>query len=128
MKNKLYKILRAKGYSKRECGYAFDRWKQRGIDLNKLKTKISEQKSCLNYYKQDAEWHIKWLRDQAYIGTLAYQGIAYFWNHEYRFSLRDCKDSERILVHDAFLREALDLSGKSPRHDEIVNSIIPNSI
>ena len=121
MNNKLYKILRSKGYTKRECGYAFSRWK-RGIDFDNL------PKSNLNFYKQDAEWHIKWLRDQAYIGTLAYQGIAYFWNHEYRFSLRDCKDSERILVHDAFLREALDLSGKSPRHDEIVNSIIPNSV
>ena len=116
MKNKLYKILRAKGYSKRECGYAFNRWGKKF------------PKSNFRYYLMDAEWHIKWLRDQAYIGTLAYQGIAYFWNHEYRFSLRDCKDSERILVHDAFLREALALSGKSPRHDEIVNSIIPNSV
>ena len=26
MKDKLYKTLRAKGYSKRECGYAFNRW------------------------------------------------------------------------------------------------------
>ena len=121
MNNKLYKILRSKGYTKRECGYAFSRWK-RGIDFDSL------PKSNLYYYIQDAEWHIKWLRDQAYIGTLAYQGIAYFWNHEYRFSLRDCKDSERILVHDAFLAEALDLSGKSARHNEIVNSIIPNSI
>ena len=35
MENKLYKILRAKGYSKRECGYAFDRWK-RDIDFDNL--------------------------------------------------------------------------------------------
>lgn len=113
MKNKLYKTLRAKGYSRRECGYAFNRWGK------------NFAKSSFRFLCQDAEWHIKWLRDQAYVGTDAYQGMAYFWSHEYRHYLRDCKDSQRIRVHDAFVKEALSLSGESPRHLEIIKEAIP---
>jgi hypothetical protein len=80
-------------------------------------------KSKLEFYRIDSEWHIKWLRDQAYVGTKAYQGIAYFWGCRYKHSLRDCTNTTRRLVHDKFLNEGLELHGETRKHDVIMDYV-----
>ena len=129
MSNKLYKILRSKGYTSRECEYALNRYKGRmfikevrELDFN------TNSKSKLNFYIIDSEWNIKWLRDKAYIGTKAYQGMAYFWGYRYRHSLRECTNASRRLVHDLFLKEGLKLEGETKRHDEIMDHVFNNPI
>tara|TARA_R110002051_G_scaffold271500_1_gene331906 strand:- start:83 stop:529 length:447 start_codon:yes stop_codon:yes gene_type:complete len=124
MNNILYKILRDKGYTSRECEYALNRYKGRmfadwvrELNFNTL------SKSKLEFYRIDSEWHIKWLRDQSYKGTKAYQGIAYFWSHKYKHHLRDCTPKERRRVHDLFLKEELVLYEETAKHDEIMNSV-----
>ena len=61
--------------------------------------------------------------DQSTIGTPSYQGIAYFWAHEYRYYLRDATNEQRRQVHAALLAENLQINGKSSRHLDIIESI-----
>jgi len=58
--------------------------------------------------------------DDAFVGTPNYMGIVYFWNIEYKFSLRDAPPSKRIEVHNAFLKAGLDVSGVSSKHAAIL--------
>ena len=122
MKNELYKILRERGYTSRECEYAT------GSPPSISSFYNNSSKSDLDLYRRTAEWNIKWLRDKAYVGTKAYQGIAYFWAYRYRHTLRDCTNASRRLVHDLFLKEGLELSGETRRHDEIMDKVFNNPV
>ena len=62
--------------------------------------------------------------DETYIGTRHYLGLAYFWSHEYRHSLRDASPYYRKLVHDKILEAGLELSGVSYEHDKILKKNI----
>ena len=115
MDNKLYKILRKKNYTSRECEYGTQRYSS--LNFNTM------NKSRLNTLRICAEMDIKWLRDQAYVGTKAYQGIAYFWGCRYKHSLRDCTNTSRRLVHDLFLKEGLELHGETRKHDVIMDYV-----
>ena len=122
MKNKLYQILRSKGYTSRECKFATE-------DVPSISSYYNNSsKSDLDLYRRTAEWNIKWLRDKAYLGTKAYQGLAYFWAYRYRHTLRDCSNASRRLVHDLFLKEGLELSGETRRHDEIMDKVFNNPV
>jgi hypothetical protein len=61
--------------------------------------------------------------DKKYIGTADYIGLAYFWNYQYRHYLRDTSNSKRKKVHNAFLKEGLDIQGQSDRHLKIIQHI-----
>jgi len=37
--------------------------------------------------------------DNKFIGTMNYLGLAYFWGHEYKHSLRDATISQRKRIH-----------------------------
>ena len=71
--------------------------------------------------------------DAARVGTGKYRGLAYFWAHEYRHSLRDLwvygltdrRDGEllqklRRRVHADFRYQGLELAGESPAHALII--------
>lgn len=58
--------------------------------------------------------------DADFIGTPDYMGIAYFWHHDYRHYLRDCKNQIRQKVHKDFLKNHLILAGESEKHLEII--------
>jgi len=61
--------------------------------------------------------------DKQYVGTENYLGIAFFWNHEYRHYMRDISSAKRKKVHSLFLKENLDVVGKSNKHFEIIKKV-----
>lgn len=68
------------------------------------------------------------LLDVEFIGTPDYMGLAYFWNHKYRHSLRDASAMVRCRVHAEFLKYGLAPDGDSKAHNGIVNKIVPNAV
>lgn len=58
--------------------------------------------------------------DNAFIGSVDYMGLAYFWNHEYRHTLRDCNVQSRVAVHAAWRANGLPLDGVSRKHNKIM--------
>jgi hypothetical protein len=62
--------------------------------------------------------------DEEWKGSEHYMGLAYFWNYEYRFALRDATAGQRVRVHRKFLGAGLELDGFSAAHTAIVASVI----
>jgi hypothetical protein len=60
--------------------------------------------------------------DETLIGTPAYLGVAFFWNHEYRIPMRDVSFTTRRRVHRALLTAGLALDGKSRKHQQIIDA------
>ena len=60
------------------------------------------------------------LMDILNIGTPNYLGIAYFWSHEYKHSLREFTCAQRCKVHNAFIKAGLALDGVSDKHYAII--------
>ena len=62
--------------------------------------------------------------DETLVGTPDYMGIAYFWDMEYKFDLRDQPPNKLKAVHDALLKAKLPLDGTSPEHEAIIKKIV----
>jgi hypothetical protein len=62
------------------------------------------------------------LHDENMIGTPAYLGIAYFWSHEYKHTLREVTYGCRRRVHHALLVAGLKLEGESEAHERIIDA------
>jgi len=62
--------------------------------------------------------------DISFIGTPEYMGFAYFWNLEYKFVMRDASPAQRRAVHEAFLKDGLELAGESPEHAAIIKKLV----
>ena len=62
--------------------------------------------------------------DETYVGTSKYMGLKYFWAYEYRHWLRCATPRQCKLVHDAFLKANLPLSGESKEHLRIIKRFI----
>lgn len=58
--------------------------------------------------------------DETFVGTNDYMGIAYFWNMEYKYDLRDAPPNKKKAVHDALLKAGLPLDGVSPQHEAVL--------
>ena len=58
--------------------------------------------------------------DHALVGTPDYMGLAYWWDHEYKHSLRACTTKQRKKAHDALLAAGLALDGVSDEHERII--------
>jgi hypothetical protein len=58
--------------------------------------------------------------DQAFVGTPDYMGIAYWWDHEYKHTMRDATTKERKKAHDALLAAGLPLDGVSDEHAQVI--------
>ena len=61
--------------------------------------------------------------DKERVGTMRYQGVAWFWNYEFRHYLRDADRWARVRVHNAFLRAGLAVDGDSEAHWQIVREV-----
>ncbi len=59
--------------------------------------------------------------DENLVGTPDYLGIAFFWNYEYRHSLRGASAGVRKTVHDKLLATGLALNGSSDQHKKIID-------
>lgn len=58
--------------------------------------------------------------DAKFVGTENYLGVAYFWEHEYRYPMRDASVATRKAVHAKMLAAGLNVGECSPAHDEII--------
>jgi hypothetical protein len=58
--------------------------------------------------------------DEGLVGTPDYLGLAYWWSHEYKYTLRDATPTQRKAAHDAILAAGLDLDGVSKQHEAII--------
>ena len=59
--------------------------------------------------------------DRAMIGTPDYMGLAYWWDHEYKHTLREVTPKQRKKTHDAILAAGLPLDGVSDEHAAIID-------
>lgn len=57
--------------------------------------------------------------DAGFVGTEHYMGMAYFWNHEYRYPMRDASYHTRKIVHGRLLEMGIEVNGQSPAHDKV---------
>jgi hypothetical protein len=46
--------------------------------------------------------------DLKYVGTKNYMGVAYFWGHEYKHTLRDLSYAKRKKIHNLGLEKNID--------------------
>jgi hypothetical protein len=58
--------------------------------------------------------------DETLVGTEDYMGVAYWWDFEYKYFLRDATHTERKKAHDTILAAGLPLDGESVEHDQII--------
>jgi len=58
--------------------------------------------------------------DNLLVGTPNYLGLASFWSHEYKHSLREFTCAQRCKVHNAFIKAGLALDGVSDKHYAII--------
>ena len=68
-----------------------------------------------------------WRFDEKLIGTADYLGVAYFWNEEYKWWLRDASTKVRRRVHKAFLAARLPLDESSAEHRAIIAKFFPDA-
>ncbi|WP_415912523.1 hypothetical protein [Neptuniibacter sp. QD37_11] len=61
--------------------------------------------------------------DKARVGTPDYEGHAYFWDPEFKHTLRDVSEEQRKAVHDRWLAEGLALDGRTQRHADILGEM-----
>lgn len=58
--------------------------------------------------------------DEAMIGTPDYMGIAYWWDHEYKHTMRAATPRQSKRAHDAIVAAGLLPAGVSDKHREII--------
>jgi len=58
--------------------------------------------------------------DEKLVGTPDYMGVAYWWSHEYKWTLRAATHGQRKRAHDAIMAAGLPLDGESAHHAVIV--------
>ena len=108
-------ILIARGYTSREIDFAFRPYKATLLDKH--------TKSATDFLVREHQ-AIDRLRDRGRVGTTAYEGIAYFWSHKYRYQLRDGEATglreKRRKIHARFLAARLPVDGCTPEHDKII--------
>jgi len=46
--------------------------------------------------------------DEKYVGTKNYMGVAYFWGHEYKHTMRDLSYAKRRKIHNLGLDKNID--------------------
>lgn len=64
------------------------------------------------------------LLDMTFVGTYDYMGVAYFWSHEYKHTMRELSEADRRRVHHMWLDYNLDVSGTSELHEELLNDFL----
>ena len=58
--------------------------------------------------------------DNSRVGTINYQGIAFFWNMEYKHTMRDLDRETRVIIHGLWLDNNLQLNGVSDLHYKLM--------
>lgn len=115
-------VLIERGYTQRECDYGLGNFKSGEIS-----------KLLVRDYANHAQYNIDLLRDNGRVGTIAYEGLAYFWAYKYRFWMRGDAhgngydklpiEQARRIIHKRMMDAGIELNGESAAHDEIVNDV-----
>lgn len=58
--------------------------------------------------------------DHAFVGTPDYMGLAYWWDHEYKHTMRAATTKQCKKAHDAILAAGLRLGDISDEHEQII--------
>lgn len=61
--------------------------------------------------------------DNSRIGNVNYEGIAFFWNSEYKHNMRDFNREKRVIVHKLWMNNNLPLNGVSDLHYKLMMSV-----
>ncbi len=64
--------------------------------------------------------------DRTLVGTPDYMGLAYFWGHDYKHSLRDATAKQRRTIHNTWLDRGIDFINQSEEGWNVIEKIIPN--
>lgn len=123
LKNAVTVVLEQRGCTTREAQYA----------LKTLITGLPVTKANVRECADDAMHMVELIRDRGRLGTIAYEGNAYFWAYKYRFWMRGDAhgngykgisiEKARRLIHQKFIENNLELGGEDERHDEIINQV-----
>jgi len=62
--------------------------------------------------------------DEKLVGTKDYMGIAYFWGHEYKHSLRDATYCQRRKIHNMALAANVDPINKNKAMWKIIEKVL----
>ena len=65
-----------------------------------------------------------WDLDKKLIGTSEYMGLAYFWDHEVKHTMRDATTKFKKAVHDTALKNGLDFTKGYVKTDQKLQDII----
>ena len=79
--------------------------------------------SSFKEFKRNADDYTRYREqenDKAAVGTPDYKGLAYFWNREYRHTLRECPSEVLVQVHQSLLDAGLEVDGHSHDHDRVI--------
>jgi TPR repeat protein len=74
-------------------------------------------------YDPGAAHAARWL-DELRVGTPLYGGVGYFWNTEYKHTLRELPWPARKAVHDTWLKHGLELDGRSGDHLVLMEQVL----
>lgn len=58
--------------------------------------------------------------DSLRVGTIDYQGIAFFWNMEYKHIMRSLDRETRTIIHGLWMDNNLPLNGVSDLHYKLM--------
>ena len=61
--------------------------------------------------------------DRGFIGTPHYMGVAYFWNYEYRHTMRDASIAKSRKVHGRIIEAGYSPSAKNETIDIIIETV-----
>ena len=64
--------------------------------------------------------------DRTLVSTPDYMGLAYFWGHDYKHSLRDATATQRRKIHNTWLERGIDFINQSEEGWNVIEKIIPN--
>jgi hypothetical protein len=62
--------------------------------------------------------------DKKFVGTEDYMGVAYFWSHEYKHTLRDVTISQRRRIHKKALNLGLDFTEVGASQWELMSKVL----
>lgn len=62
--------------------------------------------------------------DKKFIGTKDYMGVAYFWSHEYKHTLRDISITQRRRIHHKALKLGIDFTKVGVKQWELMSKVL----
>ncbi|NNE32499.1 MAG: hypothetical protein HKN40_09030 [Winogradskyella sp.] len=62
--------------------------------------------------------------DKKFVGTEDYMGVAFFWSHEYKHTLRDVSITQRRTIHHKALKLGIDFTKVGVKQWELLSRVL----